>query len=1128
MTAVQTGTGATQLESARQLLIERRLRGGDGLAPIPRVARDGAAPLSPGQSRLWFLDALAPGSTEWVVPLVLRRDERFDVRALRRALDALERRHEALRTRYLVTAGQPSQLIAAPAGVPLEVIDDADVAATVQAAQAVPFDLGSGRLLRAALARETGGPDWLVLTTHHIACDGWSTDLLARDLGACYAAELGQTPEPLAPALQYADYAVWAAGRPPAADELAYWREQLRGIQALELPTDRPRGVTRDATARRHVTELDGSLAARVRETAGRFATTPFAILVTAFGLMLARRSGQHDVCIGTPVAGRPRTQLHGVVGYFANTLVLRIRPGQTETVGDLVTAARECVLAALAHQNVPFEQLVSDAAPERDLSRNAVIDVLFVYEQVAAPDGQPSAHDLVEMPVASPTVKSDLLLGVRDDGSGPVAVGLDYASALFDDDTAAALATDWVRCVALLCADPEARLDQLPLVDAADEAWLAGLDGRRRDISEWTLPALIREQAHRTPDAVAVEDQFGSLSYAELVERAARLATRLTGAGPDAVVGVCLERGVGLLVTLVGVLASGAAYLPLDPDHPPGRLAELLTAVHPAHVVTSSVLRDRLPHDLTGCVLVDDPLPTTRHWAAGTSDDLVYVLHTSGSTGTPKGVMITHRGIVNRLQWMQSMYGLRPDDRVLQKTPITFDVSVWELFWPLLVGARVVFAPPGLHLEPARLADFANEHHVTHVHFVPSMLDLFLDLTATFPARVREVLCSGEALRAGTVRRLAERSTGRVHNLYGPTEASIDVTYLPVPAATVTDPVPIGHAVDNTTVQVLDAALRRCPRGVVGEIHLGGVQLARGYLHRPDLTADRFVPDPFAPGERMYRTGDRGYLDRDGAVVYVGRTDAQTKIRGVRIEPGEVEAALCEHPQVTGACVCVVDDPAGEAVLVGHLTGTGPVDHGELRDLLAKRLPAAFVPAYFAQHATFPMTTSGKTDRGALAAAGVPARVGGHARRESRPPGPIEHIVLRVFEEVLGRTGVGVDESFFAIGGDSMRAVRVVGALNARGLAVAVADLFRAPTAEQLARVTGMGADDDVRPVTAFELVSAADRKRVPAGVTDMYPLSQIQAGMIFEMLGNAAVRPYHNVIGAARMASPPKKSAG
>ena len=366
------------------------------------------------------------------------------------------------------------------------------------------------------------------------------------------------------------------------------------------------------------------------------------------------------------------------------------------------------------------------------------------------------------------------------------------------------------------------------------------------------------------------------------------------------------------------------------------------------------------------------------------------------------------------------------------------------------------------MHLEPARLTRFMHERGVTHLHFVPSMLDLFLDLTSSFPGTVRDVFCSGEALRAGTVRRLAERSACRVHNLYGPTEASVDVSAVQIEPAAATDPLPIGHAVDNTALHVLDPMLRRVPRGVVGEIYLAGVQLARGYLHRPDLTADRFVPDPFEPGARMYRTGDRGYIDRQGAVVYVGRADAQVKIRGVRVEPGEVEASILAHPGVTGACVCVARDGVGDPTLVGYVTASGPLDDAALRESLAARLPGAFVPPHLVQLPAFPTTSSGKADRDALAGRGVPQR-SADERGPGRTPDPVEQVVLRVFETVLGRDGIGVDESFFAVGGDSMRAVRAVAALGARGLNVSVADLFRGPSAGQLARLAGGERRDDV-----------------------------------------------------------------
>jgi len=495
--------------------------------------------------------------------------------------------------------------------------------------------------------------------------------------------------------------------------------------------------------------------------------------------------------------------------------------------------------------------------------------------------------------------------------------------------------------------------------------------------ISEPALHVLIAQQAERTPDAVAVEDHNGVLTYRELVDRSGSLAARLSGVGPRAVVGICLERDRGLSVALLAVLARGAAYLPLDPDHPIARLEGLLTQAHPALVLTTQDLADRLPAQAHR-LIIDEPCAADSAfcWNPTHANDLAYVLHTSGSTGQPKGVMVPHRGIVNRLLWMQRRYTLKPTDRVLQKTPTTFDVSLWELFWPLLVGATVVFAPPGMHLEPPLLGKLMHEVHITHVHFVPSMLDLFLDLTSSFPASVRDIFCSGESLRVGTVHRIATRSRARVHNLYGPTEASVDVSSHEVDPTTVVHPIPIGRPIDNVAAHILDDNLRITPQGVIGEIYLLGAGLARGYIGRPDLTAERFVSDVIGnDGGRMYRTGDRGYVDPDGEMVYIGRVDAQVKVRGVRIEPGEIESTLCLYPDVTGAGVCAVSAAGSTPTLVGHFTAAVTVNVAALREFVAAQLPGPLVPTYLLQIRAFPLTSSGKIDRNALVAFGIPPR---------------------------------------------------------------------------------------------------------------------------------------------------------
>ncbi|MFF7627627.1 amino acid adenylation domain-containing protein [Streptomyces cyaneofuscatus] len=1128
----------------RARLLRQRLRGAAAPAPsdgIPRAPRGGPLPLSSAQQRLWVLDRLSPGSTTYLMTAALRLRGPLAPEALRGALDALVARHEVLRTRYQVVDGDPVQIVDAPAPVNLAEEDLARLAPADRARRLAvlgtsgrrPVDLAEGPVLRAVLARCSAEQHVLFLTVHHIAADGLSEELMVRELMAHYRRSIAgeEHPEPAAPTLQYADFAVWQRARlteEKLREGLTHWRGRLAGLTPLELPTDRPRPAVRDESGAVAPFTVPADVAGRLSRLARERGATPFMAALAAFQVLLGRYSGSTDIAVGTPVSGRDRTETQNMLGLFLNTLVLRTDLSGAPGFGEVLDRVREGSLDDYGHQEVPFERLVDALAPERDPSRTPLFGAMFLWEGADGESPEANAGGaetlVVErLAVGETTAKFDLTLGVTEQPDGSLSGGLNYATALFDAATAARMADHFVRLLTAAVAEPDVPVAELELMSPAElEQVVHRWNDTAVPFPTGTLHGLFEAQAAATPDAVAVADEDGTLGYAELDRRAEAVADalRARGAGPGTVTGVCLERSRGLLVALLGVLKAGSAYLPLEPDLPAERRRYMLSDSGARVVLTDTGAGpDGVPEDVAVVPLarggmVPDGAPALPGGSSG-PDDAAYVIYTSGSTGRPKGVLVEHRAIVNRLHWMQREFGLDATDRVLQKTPMGFDVSVWEFFWPVITGATLVMARPGGHRDPAYLARTIAEQSITTLHFVPSMLRAFLAGSVPALPSVRRIVCSGEALPGDLVTASAERLGIAPHNLYGPTEAAVDVTHAPcVPGQRVT----IGRPIANTRTYIVDAALRPVPVGIPGELLLGGVQLARGYPGRPALTADRFVPDPFGgePGGRLYRTGDLARHLPDGSIDYLGRMDHQVKIRGQRIELGEIEAVLHEHPSVTAAAVTVHDGRL-VAHLVGHpATGSpeaGAPDPGAVRTWLRERLPDAMVPGDWTVLDALPLTASGKTDRKALPS---PDR-----SRESRdgeytaPRTPVERTIAEELAAALDLDRVGVHDRFFDLGGDSIRAIRAVGALTARGLALSVQHLFTHPTVAQLATVatgtSGNGRGHEL--VAPFTQLDPADLERLPDGLADAYPLGEVQAGMVYELLADPDANTYQNV---------------
>ncbi|MEU6999205.1 amino acid adenylation domain-containing protein [Nonomuraea sp. NPDC046570] len=1016
------------LSSAKKELLRRRLQARQGAQAIPRRPEGTEPPLAPAQEPLWFMEHFTPGTATYTVVLAVRLRAPLDPVALAAALNALPERHESLRHRFPATEdGLPAVHVAARTEVPLDLRragSEEEVVALVDDASAQPLDMAQGPLLKAMAVSLADEHHVLALLVHHLVADGQSAQLLMRDLLALYRGE-----DPPAPAVRYGDVALWQRERDHGR-ELAYWLRELDGLPRVELPLDRQRPARQCFEGATHVRELDADLVREVARLGRSHGATIFMMLLAAFQVLLSRLSAADDVAVGTPVAGRTRPELDDVVGMFANTLVLRARLEADPSFAELVAATKESVVDALDHQELPFAVLVDALGAPRDPSRQPLVDVLFSMHDLAEPGDE-------HFPLKPGSARHDLELYVVPGGDG-LACAFTYKTTLFDEATIARAAGHFEALLRAAVAAPETTVSRLPLpvepVDAWNDTAADFPDGR-------TLHSLVEEQVARTPDAVAVTFEGESLTYRELDERANRVARRLAGLGAGGLVAICAERSAELVVGLLGILKAGAAYVPLDPEYPADRLAFMLADAAAPVVLTQTRLAARLAGG--GAIIL--PLDHAPVWAdlpatapEVTAGETAYMIYTSGSTGRPKGVPNGHRGIVNRLDWMQKRYRLTAADTVLQKTPAGFDVSVWEFFWPLLTGARLVLARPGGHRDPAYLRDLINAEHVTTLHFVPSMLAAFLaeEGVATCTS-LRTIICSGEELPVDLAQRCLRALPADLHNLYGPTEAAIDVSswQCTIDALEGRASVPIGAPIQNITLHVLDRHGEPVPVGVPGELYIGGVGVALGYHNRPELTAERFA------GGR-YRTGDAARRLPDGTVEFLGRLDGQVKLRGLRIEPGEIEVALREKAGVHEAVVLVRDER-----LVAYVVG-GPAEPAALRAAIRGFLPEYMLPVTFVSLDRLPLTPNGKLDRKAL-----PAPVLSADAEYAEPTDDTERAIAEVWAQVLSAERVGIDDDFFDLGGHSLLAVQVVAKLRKAGVGpVGLVDLFTYRTVRELA----------------------------------------------------------------------------
>ncbi|HEU4595768.1 MAG TPA: amino acid adenylation domain-containing protein [Pyrinomonadaceae bacterium] len=1051
------------------------------------------APLSFAQQRMWFLDQMEPGSAAYNLPAALRLTGRLDVAALERAFGELVRRHEILRTTFAEAEGRPVQVVGPFEPQPLPVKDlsglsederESEVGRLADDERHRPFDLAQGPLLRVMLLRLSEGEQVLLITMHHIVSDGWSVGVLVRELNALYVAYAKGEESPLDELpVQYADYAAWQRDYLTGEileRQLSYWKEQLAGVPALlALPTDRPRPPVQSYRGAEVSFTLPAELAAEMRRLGQAHGCTLFMTLLAGWQALLSRYSGQDDVVVGTPIAGRIRRETEDLIGLFVNTLALRTSLSGDPTFAELLGRVREVTLGAYTHQEVPFERLVEELQPERSLSHPPLFQAMFSLQN--APRERMALGGVAASAFGgggTRVEKFDLTLELAE-GAGGVGGALSYSTALFDHATAERLLAHYVTLLAAAAARPDEPVSDVPLLSEEERRRLGVWNDTREEFDErLCVQNLFERQARLTPDAVAVVFGDEQLTYRQLDERAARLARGLRGigVGRESRVGVMVSRSAALPVALLAVLKAGGAYVPLDPTYPADRLAYMAEDARLSALITEQGLLERTPPTSARVVTLDgawppDSGPDARGDLSGAEgSDAAYVIYTSGSTGRPKGVVIEHRTVVNFLAAMRSLFHTGPGDLCLAVTTISFDIAALELYLPLATGARVEIVTAEEAADGLLLARRLERGDVTLMQATPSTWRLLLAAGWRGQPNLT-TLCGGEALPGDLAAELAARC-GRLWNMYGPTETTIWSTAREVSsdalarAAQTSAAVGIGGPINNTSVHVLDPRLRPQPAGVHGEVFIGGTGLARGYLNRADLTAEKFIPDPFSqePGARMYRTGDAARRLAGGEVEYLGRLDSQVKVRGFRIELGEIESALREYEAVSEAVAVVREDGPGDKRLVAYVVageGEGAALAPGLRAYLRERLPEYMVPSAFVVLDELPLTRNGKIDRKALPA---PERAAG-SNEYVAPRTEVEEALARIWAEVLKVERVGVNDNFFELGGHSLLAMQLISRVREMfDNDFPVRAVFESPTVAEMAEaLSPLGAKEDV-----------------------------------------------------------------
>jgi len=1090
-------TQSETISEARRELLERLRRGEVQIskaAPEPLVARAAGpeAPLSPGQEQIWFHAQLAAKVPAYNESVTIHKRGPLEAVVLRRCFNEIVRRHEIWRTAFPMIDGKVVQRVDSSVEVRLPLIDLSDLPVEQREAEAVriatedacqPFDLNVAPLFRLRLVRWAEDDHRIYLTLHHLVFDGVSIyRVLIAELAALYSAYSAGQASPLPElAVQYRDYAEWKQrqlANGSHAAQMQYWRETLpEDLPLLELPADRPRPAEPTSRGAMERCTIAAPLMEAVKELGRSEGVTPYMLLLAVFQVLLYRYSGQDEIVVGGATNTRSRPELEPLIGYFLNAMVLRTRVDGDLSFRDFLGHVKSTVLGALAHSDIPFDAIVRELAPKRDSSHHPLFQVLFSMRPPFS--DFPAGWDVTDMEIHSGASSFDLFVEFSEHAQS-IAGRFVYSTDLFDRATILRLQGHFQILLERLLADPDQSISRVPLLTEGErQNLLVDWNDTGKSYPGLLIHELFEAQAEANPDRTALVFRGRQLTYAELNVRSNKLAHYLgqRGAAAGALIGVGMERSFEMLVALLAILKSGAAYVPYDPELPASRLKMMLDDSRPVCVITQQKFQGNFAGYPAPTLALDcqsdelDAQPASNPRIPVAPSDAIYAIYTSGSTGVPKAAVNTHEAAANRILWMQDRYPLEAGDRVLQKTPHSFDVSVGEFFGAITRGATLVIAEPGGHKDANYIADLIASERITSIHFVPSMLREFLDAgNLERCVSLKRVFASGEALPASLREKFYQRLGAQLHNLYGPTEAAVEVTYWdcgqPSPCATV----PIGRPISNVTAYILDRYLAPVPIGVAGELHIGGIALASGYLNRDELTAERFIPNPFdsRPGQRLYKTGDRARFLADGNIEYLGRLDNQVKLRGFRIELGDIEATLLQSDRVLAAAAELSsDDGSGQRLVAYVVSKDAELDAPALRAFLRERLPEHMIPAAFIALESLPKTASGKLDRKALPAPDF----GAAAQRAFVPPqDEIEERLVNLWQEVLSVHPISVTDNYFDLGGHSLLALRLFSEIKfCFQLDLPLATLFYAPTVRTMAGVirdSGVQAAAPVVPI--------------------------------------------------------------
>src|ERR1051326_1480240 len=1075
----------------QKLLREEGFRASDTDQILPRE-QHGPAPLSFAQQRLWFLQQLDPESYVYNIPVALRIEGDLDVTALEDAINQVICRHESLRTTFRTVDGQAHQFVNPPFRLHLfpeaiqlsaETSCETEIAKLANQELRCAFDLTAGPLIRATLLRFADTDHVLLLTMHHIVADGWSIGVFLRDLGACYGSAQGQQPDLPRLRIQYADFAAWQRDEKHnalLAAQLEYWKDQLTGLSPrLELPTDRPRPDHRAFHGANIPFVVSRKLQERLAELGRSEGATLFMVLLAALNVLLHRYSGQEDIAVGTPVAQRNRPEIEELIGFFVNTLVLRTQLSGELTFRELLRRVREVSLGALAHQDLPFEKLVEELHPQRSLGHSPLFQVMLDLQNAPMELKQINGLRLSLFPVETETAKFDLTLTFSQTDEG-LDAALEYSRELFDEATARRMVASFLTLLEAIAEHPDTRIDLLPmLTEGEKQKLLAEWNDTKLDHTERTYVHRVFEQrAERIPDGVAVVCAGEAFSYEQLNRRSNQLARCLqhSGAAPGNLLGICLARSAEMPLAILAVLKSGCLYVPLDPPSPAERLAFMMRDAQLKALVTHSRLMPRIPQMPVQIICLDRASDAV----ANESDESLpgtplldlpaYVIYTSGSTGTPKGVVVSRRNLVHSTLARLAYYA-EPAATFLLLPSFSFDSSVAGLFWTLCQGGTLVIPEETSHRDLAHLGELIERHSVSHLLCVPSLYRFLLEQEQGSLRSLRVAIVAGEPCPADLVdlhRQHAPQAS--LFNEYGPTEATVWSAVYDFRYFAGSKTVPIGRPIANTKLYILDRHLQPVPIGATGELYVGGEGVSQGYLNHAELTAERFISDPFSreTGARLYRTGDLGRYLQNGDIEFLGRTDFQAKIRGHRIEPMEIELALTEHPSIQQAVALMDRNNLKASVTLKPQTRARA---GELRSHLKNKLPDYMVPGSFVLLESFPLTTTGKIDRKALAAMGSPEPE--HEQEFVAPRTALEQVLAGIFAAVLGVDRIGLLDNFFEMGGHSLMATQVTsGVRESLGIDLPIRRIFEKPAVGVLATTILNDAPDSLRIERVAELL--------------------------------------------------------